>query len=64
VRTLLHHSRKNLRTGRMRERFELGELRIDRTARIVRVDGDDERSCRRYVVSGRKCSMSQESPSL
>jgi hypothetical protein len=60
---LLHDTRDDLRARRLRERFELREFRFDGAFRIAYVDGDQNRALP-YVLSGRKRSMSQESPSL
>jgi hypothetical protein len=54
VRTPLHDTRDNLRSGRLRQRFELRELRFYRTLRIFGI----------YCDNDRKCRISQESPSL
>lgn len=63
VRALLHHAFEEQRPRGMRQRLELGEFGLDRTFGIRDIDGDDD-CARVYVVSGRKCSMSQDSPSL
>jgi hypothetical protein len=60
----LHDALHDIRAGRVRQRFELGQFRFDRAFGIVRVDCYDDSARLRYVVSGRKCSMSQDSPSL
>lgn len=64
MRALLYDALQDLRARRKRQRLELREFRFDWAFRIVRVDGDDDRARRLYVESGRKCSISQDSPSL
>ncbi len=44
----LHDAIEHLGAGSLRERFELGELRLDRTPRSTRLDGDDEGALRSW----------------
>ena len=60
----LYDAIDDARAGRFGERFELEELRLQRTARVSGVDRDDDRRLRRYVASGVNRSTSQWSPSL
>lgn len=59
LRAFLHDLRDDLGARRVRQRLELGEFGFDRVLRIDGIDRDQDRA-----ASGRRRSISQESPSL